>query len=111
MKGNRSYRIWMAILLAMLVGLIPLRMALMRWLPHETPADKRVWLLWMGALLMVAIAFLIALIWLVLKDFQQIAEQYRKAHREAFEEMTEQIRADYRRKQQERTSRNGTQRS
>jgi len=61
-----------------------------------------------SALLVIAVGLLFALIWLALKDIQQIGEQYRKAHREAFEEMTEQIRADYRRRlEREQGSKNG----
>jgi hypothetical protein len=36
----------------------------------------------------------------VLKEIRQSLERYRAAHRHAFEEMTEQIREDYRRRQQ-----------
>lgn len=108
MKRKLSYRAWMAILLAALAGLIPLRLVLLRALPRETADDKRMWLIWASLLLIVAVALLFALIWLALKDIRQIQEQYRRAHREAFEEMTEQIRADYRRKQaQQRGSHNG----
>ncbi|MCS6919511.1 MAG: hypothetical protein NZM28_07050 [Fimbriimonadales bacterium] len=108
MKSKLSYRAWMAILLGALVGLIPLGLILMRVLPRETAADKRAWLLWASLLLVAAVVLLFALIVIVLKDIQQIQEQYRKAHREAFEEMTEQLRADYRRKQaQQRGSQNG----
>ncbi|MDM7460147.1 MAG: hypothetical protein P3X24_000615 [bacterium] len=108
MKLKLSYRAWMAVLLVLLMGLIPLRLTLLRLLPRETAADKRAWLLWASLLLIVAVALLFALIWLALKDIQQIQEQYRKAHREAFEELTEQIRADYRRKQaQQRGEQNG----
>ncbi|MFN3689549.1 MAG: hypothetical protein ACK4UU_01335 [Fimbriimonadales bacterium] len=108
MKLKLSYRAWMAVLLVMLMGLIPLRLIILRALPRETAADKRAWLLWASLLLIVALALLVALIWLALKDIKQIQEQYRKAHREAFEELTEQIRADYRRKQaQQRGERNG----
>ncbi len=108
MKRKLSYRAWMAILLGALAGLIPLGLILLRLAPRETADDKRMWLLWASLLLVVAVGLLFALIWIVLKDIQQIQEQYRNAHREAFEEMTEQIRADYRRKQaQQRGSRNG----
>ncbi len=108
MKLKLSYRAWMAVLLALLMGLIPLRLVILRALPRETAADKRAWLLWASLLLIVAVVLLFALIWLALKDIQQIQEQYRKAHREAFEELTEQIRADYRRKQaQQRGGQNG----
>lgn len=111
MKRKLSYRVWMAILLAALAGLIPLRLLLLRTLPQETAADKRAWLLWASALLILAIALLFALIWLALKDIRQIQEQYRKAHREAFEEMTAQIRADYQRKRaRERGSEDGVER-
>lgn len=108
MKRKISYRAWMAILLGALAGLIPLGLFLLRLLPRETADDKRMWLLWASLLLIAAVGLLFALIWIVLKDIQQIQEQYRKAHREAFEEMTEQLRADYRRKQaQQRGSQNG----
>ncbi|MCX7993016.1 MAG: hypothetical protein N2651_05055 [Fimbriimonadales bacterium] len=108
MKRKLSYRAWMAILLGALVGLIPLGLVLLRLLPRETAADKRAWLLWASLLLVVAVTLLFTLIWVVLKDIQQIQEQYRKAHRAAFEEMTEQIRADYRRKQaQQREGQDG----
>ncbi|MCX7924799.1 MAG: hypothetical protein N2554_03190 [Fimbriimonadales bacterium] len=108
MKRKLSYRAWMAILLGALVGLIPLGLVLLRMLPRETAADKRAWLLWASLLLIAAVVLLFTLIWVVLKDIQQIQEQYRKAHRAAFEEMTEQIRADYLRKQaQQRGSQNG----
>ncbi|MCS7207979.1 MAG: hypothetical protein NZ874_00215 [Fimbriimonadales bacterium] len=111
MERNLSYRVWMAVLLGALVGLIPLGLVLLRLLPRETAADKRAWLLWASLLLIVAIVLFFALIWVVLKDIRQIQEQYRKAHREAFEEMTEQLRADYRRRQaQQQGSRNGVER-
>jgi ribulose-phosphate 3-epimerase len=108
MSKRLSYRAWMAILLGALVGLIPLRFVLLNALPRETADEKRLWLLAASALLVIAVGLLFALIWLALKDIQQIGEQYRKAHREAFEEMTEQIRADYRRRRErERGSKNG----
>ena len=103
-----SNRAWMAILLGALVGLIPLRFVLLNALPRETADEKRLWLLAASALLVSAVGLLFALIWLALKDNQQIGEQYRKSHREAFDEMTEQIRADYRRRlERERGKRNG----
>jgi ABC-type nickel/cobalt efflux system permease component RcnA len=108
MSKRLSYRAWMAILLGALVGLIPLRFVLLNALPRETADEKRLWLLAASALLVIAVGLLFALIWLALKDIQQIGEQYRKAHREAFEEMTEQIRADYRRRRErEQRSKNG----
>jgi ABC-type nickel/cobalt efflux system permease component RcnA len=108
MKRKLSNRAWMAILLAALVGLIPARLFLLRALPQETADEKRVWLIAASALLIVAVGLLFALIWLVLKDIREIQELYRKAHRAAFEEMTEQIRADYQRKQaQQRGKQNG----
>ncbi|GIV07328.1 MAG: hypothetical protein KatS3mg017_0530 [Fimbriimonadales bacterium] len=108
MKRKLSYRAWMAILLGALASLIPLGLFLLRLLPRETAADKRAWLLWASLLLIAAVALLFALIWIVLKDIQQIQQQYRKAHREAFEEMTQQLRADYHRKQaQQQGSQNG----
>lgn len=103
-----SYRVWMAILLGVLVALVPLRVVVLNALPRETADEKRLWLLAASALLVAAVALLFGLIVLALKDVKQIAEQYRKAHREAFEEMTEQIRADYRRRhERERGSTNG----
>jgi len=108
MKRKLSNRAWMAILLAGLVGLIPARLFLLRALPQETADEKRIWLIAASALLIVAVGLLFALIWLALKDIREIQEQYRKAHRAAFEEMTEQIRADYQRKQaQQRGKQNG----
>ncbi|GIV05771.1 MAG: hypothetical protein KatS3mg016_1346 [Fimbriimonadales bacterium] len=99
MKRKLSNRVWMAILLAALAGLIPARLFLLRALPQETADEKRIWLMTASALLIGAVGLLFALMWLALKDIREIQEQYRKAHRAAFEEMTEQIRADYRRKQ------------
>lgn len=108
MKRTLSYRVWMAIVLGALGALLLLGRLWLLQLPRETADEKRLWLLWASLLLIAAIALLFTLIWIVLKDIQQIQAQYRKAHREAFEEMTEQLRADYRRKQaQQRGSRNG----
>lgn len=102
MKRKLSNRVWMAILLAALAGLIPARLLLLRALPQETADEKRMWLMAASVLLIAAVGLLFALIWLALKDIREIQEEYRKAHREAFEEMTEQIRADYQRKQAQR---------
>lgn len=103
-----SYRVWMAVLLGALVALIPLRVVVLNALPRESADEKRLWLLAASALLIAAVALLFGLIWLALKDIKQITEQYRRAHREAFEEMTEQIRADYRRRRErERGTANG----
>ncbi|MDW8106359.1 MAG: hypothetical protein RMK45_02655 [Armatimonadota bacterium] len=110
MKGKRLYRVWMAILLVALMGLIPLHLWL-RTLSQGTVADKRLWLLLAGVTLVAAFALLLALLWLALQDLRYIAEQYRREHREAFMEMTEQIRAAYhrRRQEQEQARRNGAQ--
>lgn len=103
-----SYRVWMAILLGALVALVPLRVVVLNALPRESADEKRLWLLAASALLIAAVALLFGLILLALKDIKQITEQYRKAHREAFEEMTEQIRDDYRRRRErERGTANG----
>ncbi len=108
MKNRLSYRVWMAILLVALIALIPLRVVVLNALPRETADEKRLWLLAASVLLVAAVALLFALIWVALKDIQQIAEQYRRAHRAAFEEMTEQIRADYRkRREREQGGNNG----
>ena len=108
MSKRLSYRAWMAVLLGALIALVPLWVVVRNALPRETADEKRLWLLAASVVLVVAVGLLFALIWLALKDIRQIAEQYRKAHREAFEEMTERIRADYRRRlERERGQRNG----
>jgi ABC-type nickel/cobalt efflux system permease component RcnA len=108
MSRRLSYRAWMAVLLGALIALVPLWVVVRNALPRETADEKRLWLLAASVVLVVAIGLLSVLIWLALKDIQQISEQYRKAHHEAFEEMTEQIRADYRRRlERERGQRDG----
>jgi ABC-type nickel/cobalt efflux system permease component RcnA len=108
MSKRLSYRAWMAVLLGALIALVPLWVVVRNALPRETADQKRLWLLAASVVLVIAVSLLFALIWLALKDIRQITEQYRKAHREAFEEMTEQIRADYRRRlERERGQRDG----
>ncbi len=101
-----SYRAWMTILLGLLVAMVPLAIVLMRQLPEEGVEAKRLWLRWAGVYLLVVLGVLVALVWVVLKEVRQSLEQFRKAHREAFDQVTQQIREEYRRKR-ERTSRNG----
>lgn len=101
------YRTWMTLLLGALILMIPVGMMLMRALPEEGVAQKKLWLRWASVYLLALLAFLIALVWVVLKDIRQSLEQYRQAHRQAFEEMTEQIREDYRKRQEHRGKPNG----
>ncbi|MCL6534343.1 MAG: hypothetical protein K6U12_13845 [Armatimonadetes bacterium] len=106
-----SYRTWMTLLLGVLILMIPLGMVLMRLLPEEGVAQKKLWLRWAAGYLLALFGVLSALIWVVLKEVRQTLEQFRQAHRQAFEEMTEQIREDYRKRQQQQRSRqNGAER-
>ena len=41
-----SYRTWMTVLLGVLILMIPLGMVLMRLLPEEGVAQKKLWLRW-----------------------------------------------------------------
>ncbi len=107
-KLRFSYRSVMTVLLAVLVALVPVGVLLMRTVPTEGEEAKRLWLRWAGVYLLALFGLLIALVWVVLKDIRRSLEQFRKAHRQAFEEMTEQIRADYERKRQRFQPRNGS---
>jgi len=100
MKFKLSYRVWMTLLFIGLVLMIPLAVLLKRAVPVEDDEAKRMWLRLAGGYLLMLMALLMALVWVVLKDIRQSLERYRAAHRHAFEEMTEQIREDYRRRQQ-----------
>ncbi len=107
-KFRLSYRTGMTILLALMVAMIPLGMVLMRAVPTEGAELKRLWLRWASVYLLILFGLLIALVWVVLKEIRRSLEQYRSAHRQAFDEMTRQIRADYERKRQRRESQNGS---
>jgi hypothetical protein len=100
MKPKLSYRAWMTILFIALLLMIPLAVLLRQAVPEEDDEAKRMWLRLAGGYLLLLMGLLIALAWVVLKDIRQSLERYRAAHRRAFEEMTEQIREDYRRRQQ-----------
>jgi uncharacterized membrane protein len=99
-KWRLSYKTWMTLLFIALIAMVPLAVLLMRAVPAEGDEAKRMWLRLAGGYLLLLMALLVALAWVVLKDIRQSLERYRTAHRRAFEEMTEQIRADYRRRQQ-----------
>ncbi len=90
----------MTILFIALVAMIPVAVLLMRAVPAEGDEAKRMWLRLAGGYVLLLMGLLVALAWVVLKDIHQSLERYRAAHRRAFEEMTEQIREDYRRRQQ-----------
>ncbi|MCS7065122.1 MAG: hypothetical protein NZL85_02470 [Fimbriimonadales bacterium] len=100
MRLKLSYRAWMTMLFIALVAMIPVAVLLMRAVPAEGDEAKRMWLRLAGGYVLLLMALLVALVWVVLKDIRQSLERYRTAHRRAFEEMTEQIREDYRRRQQ-----------
>jgi uncharacterized membrane protein YcjF (UPF0283 family) len=100
MKLKLSYRVWMTLLFIALLLMIPLAVVLKRAVPVEDDEAKRMWLRLAGGYLLMLMALLMALVWVVLKEIRQSLERYRAAHRHAFEEMTEQIREDYRRRQQ-----------
>ncbi|MER3403224.1 MAG: hypothetical protein C4336_06380 [Armatimonadota bacterium] len=102
-----NYRTWMTVLLGVLVLMIPLGAVLIRALPEEGIAPKKLWLRWAGAYLLILLGLLGALVWVVLKDIRQSLEQFRRAHREAFEEMTFQIREDYRKRKARRGDQDG----
>ncbi len=95
-----SYRAWTTILFGILIAMIPVAVLLMRSVPAEGEEAKRMWLRLAGAYLLILLGLLVALAWVVLQDIRQSLERFRAAHRRAFEEMTEQIREDYRRRQQ-----------
>jgi len=90
----------MTVLFIALLAMIPVAVLLMRTVPADDDEAKRMWLRLAGGYVLLLMALLVALLWVVLKDIRQSLEHYRAAHRRAFEEMTEQIRADYRRRQQ-----------
>ncbi len=100
MKLKLSYRAWMTVLFVALLLMIPLAVLLKQAVPEENDEAKRMWLRLAGGYLLILMGLLMALVWVVLKDIRQSLERYRAAHRRAFEEMTEQIREDYRRRQQ-----------
>jgi uncharacterized membrane protein YqjE len=100
MKLRLSYRAWITVLFIALLLMIPLAVLLRQAVPEEGDEAKRMWLRLAGSYLLILMGLLIALAWVVLKDIRQSLERYRAAHRRAFEEMTEQIREDYRRRQQ-----------
>lgn len=93
----------MTVLFIALVAMIPLAVLLKQAVPAEDDEAKRMWLRLAGGYMLLLMALLVALVWVVLKDIRQSLERYRAAHRRAFEEMTEQIREDYRRRQQRMT--------
>lgn len=101
------YRTWMTLLFGALILMIPVGMMLMRALPEEGVAQQKLWLRWASVYLLALLTILIALVWAVLKDIRHSLEQYRQAHRQAFEEMTDQIREDYRKRQEHRGKPNG----
>ncbi|GBC92357.1 hypothetical protein HRbin15_00825 [bacterium HR15] len=90
----------MTILFIALVAMIPVAVLLKRAVPVEGDEAKQMWLRLAGGYVLILMGLLSALVWVVLKDIRQSLERYRVAHRRAFEEMTEQIREDYRRRQQ-----------
>ncbi len=100
MKLKLSYRAWMTLLFIALLLMIPLAVLLRQAVPEEGDEAKRMWLRLAGGYLLVLMGLLMALVWVVLKEIHYSLERYRAAHRRAFEEMTEQIREDYRRRQQ-----------
>ena len=78
-----SYRTWMTLLLGVLILMIPLGMVLMRLLPEEGVAQKKLWLRWAAGYLLALFGVLSA---------EQIREDYRK------------------RQQQQRSQQNGAER-